>query len=167
MSVNIANETAATFLRSAAAKGHVEIFREFLNRCARVDFRDDNDKAPLIEAALKGHLETVSELFNFGANVNTVMIKLILRLSTQHAEFFPYLLKRGTSANFRKYNGLTYKTAASNGHVEVVRELLNHGPKVDITNINGLALLKAAASKGNFGVFRELLNRGASVDNAK
>jgi len=40
--VNIANETTATFLKSAAAKGHVEVVRELLNRGARVDIRDDN-----------------------------------------------------------------------------------------------------------------------------
>ena len=51
--------------------------------------------------------------------------------------------------------------------MEVVRELLNHGPTVDITNINDLTPLKTAASKGNFGVFGELLNHGASVDIAK
>lgn len=70
--MNIANETAATFLRSAAAEGHVELVREFLNSFAWVHIIDDNGKTPLIAAALKGHLEPLRELMNFETNMNMV-----------------------------------------------------------------------------------------------
>jgi len=55
-------------------------------------------------------------------------------------------------------------TAAEEGHVEVVRVLLNHGANVNITDKNGFSPLYAADQRRHVEVVRELLNRGAKVD---
>jgi ankyrin repeat protein len=47
-------------------------------------------------------------------------------------------------------------TAASNGHVGVVRELLEHGAKVEISDKDGWTSLYTAASNGHLEVVREL-----------
>jgi len=54
--------------------------------------------------------------------------------------------------------------AADKGHVEVVRELLNRGAKMDIAYEFLSSPLCAAAEKGHLEVVRELLNRGAGMD---
>ena len=47
-------------------------------------------------------------------------------------------------------------SAAFNGHVEVIRELLKHGGKVDRAKSNGWTPLKLAATVGHMDVVREL-----------
>jgi ankyrin repeat protein len=60
--VNIVKETGGKILISAAAKGHVEVVTEFLNRGARVDVKFAYDSTPFSTAASLGHLESVREL---------------------------------------------------------------------------------------------------------
>jgi ankyrin repeat protein len=54
-------------------------------------------------------------------------------------------------------------SAADDGHVEVVRELLKHDAKVKSANNSGWTPLKTAATKGHLDVVRELQKYGASV----
>ena len=59
-----------------------------------------------------------------------------------------------------------FSKTASNGHVEVVRELLKHGPKVESAYKYDCTPLYKAASNGHEEVVRELLKHGAKVESA-
>ena len=50
--------------------------------------------------------------------------------------------------------------------MEVVRELLKHGPSIESTNNNGWTTFNSAADKCNVDVVRELLKNGVSVESA-
>ncbi|KDO22630.1 TKL protein kinase [Saprolegnia parasitica CBS 223.65] len=54
--------------------------------------------------------------------------------------------------------------AASKGHVDVVRLLLDKGAKFDACTTDGSTLLHCAASNGHVDVVRLLLDKGADVD---
>ena len=54
--------------------------------------------------------------------------------------------------------------AADKGHVEIVRELVNRGAGMDISNDDVRTTIYAAAKGGHVEVVRELLNCGARVD---
>jgi len=56
--------------------------------------------------------------------------------------------------------------AASNIHMEAVRELLKHGAKVESGDKNGRSPLYIAASNVDVEVVRELLKQGANVEDA-
>ena len=56
--------------------------------------------------------------------------------------------------------------AAGNGHLEVLRLLLEHGADKDQTNCNGLTLLRLAALNGHLEVVRLLVDLGAEIDKA-
>jgi ankyrin repeat protein len=57
----------------------------------------------------------------------------------------------------------TLNSAAFNSHVEVVQELVKHGPKVESADKYGWTTLKTAATNGHKDVVRELQKHGASV----
>ena len=57
--------------------------------------------------------------------------------------------------------------AAEEGYVEVVRELLYRGARMDISDEQGWILIYAAAKYGRVEVVRELLNRGARLPGAR
>ena len=54
------------------------------------------------------------------------------------------------------------RSAATNGHVQVIKQLLNHGAEVDKY---GDTPFSAAASNGDVQVNQELLNYGANINN--
>jgi len=55
--VDIANENGFTPIYAAAVGGHTEVFREFLNRGARVDIANEDSCTSLYLAALYDHVD--------------------------------------------------------------------------------------------------------------
>merc|ERR1712029_1119195 len=64
--------------------------------------------------------------------------------------------------------GLDGKTAlllaSENGHVGIIRELLDRGANIDAQNKYGLTALHVAANKNHLDVVKELLDRGANIE---
>ncbi|KAA8646822.1 Ankyrin-2 [Aspergillus tanneri] len=60
-------------------------------------------------------------------------------------------------------DGLTLYSAAMNGHVEVLRLLLDKPADLNIPNNSGMTLLNSAAESGHLEVVRLLLDRGADI----
>ena len=55
--MDIANENGFTPIYAAAVGGHTEVFREFLNRGARVDIANEDSCTSLYLAALYDHVD--------------------------------------------------------------------------------------------------------------
>jgi len=56
--------------------------------------------------------------------------------------------------------------ASYNGHIEIVRELINRGADINAKANDGYTALIEASANGRIEVVRELINRGADI-NAK
>ena len=76
------------------------------------------------------------------------------------------MLKRGADPNDEDgwvHGNAGLHMAAQDGHVEVVKVLLDHGAEVDATNDSGQTPLHRAAACGHAQTAEELLARGAQV----
>jgi hypothetical protein len=75
------------------------------------------------------------------------------------------LLERGADINAEGgYNETALYTAASRGHIEIVRLLLERGADINALCGNNETALHAAASKGHIEIVRLLLEQGATVN---
>ena len=75
------------------------------------------------------------------------------------------LLNVGANVNEKSNWGRTpLILSATNGHIDVVRELLNHGASVDIVDIYGYTPLYAADQRRHVEVVREFADHGAKVN---
>jgi ankyrin repeat protein len=100
----------------------------------------------LIDAASRGDSSAVEALLARGDEVNArTKTKLLFRRSAN----------KGATALI---------IASSNGHVDVVRTLLNKGAGIDLGTDKGATALMVAAEQGNLEVVRALLDKGAAVN---
>lgn len=122
----------------AAGRDDVDDLRRFLSADrASVNGLDEKGFAPLHRAACGGAVNAVRLLCQFGADPNV-----------QQARF------KGTPLQY----------AATFGHTQVIRALLDNGACVDATDKYGRTPLMWAAMRGNAQVAGLLLDRGANVN---
>ena len=96
----------------------------------------NNDGEQLLDASKSGDLVTVQRL----------------------------LSRQSVDVNYTDHNGWTALTwAIINGHIEVIKALLEHNADVDIQDINGWTALMRASYFGHIDYVRLLLEKGANV----
>jgi serine/threonine-protein phosphatase 6 regulatory ankyrin repeat subunit B len=123
--------------------------------------------------AQEGHVEVMRLLLANGAEVNqprregnriTTKVHTITEDGRVEVTEEPMLLEKGADAVQMRtdYSCTPVIVAAQNGHVEVVRVLLEHGAKVNSARSNGGTALMVAAEKGHPETVRLLLEKGAA-----
>ncbi|XP_042338549.1 kinase D-interacting substrate of 220 kDa B-like, partial [Plectropomus leopardus] len=109
----------------AALKAHLDRFKE-------VDGRSDNGQTPLMLAAEQGSLEIVQELIRRGANVN---LDDVVSQSNAHTRPLPVLSSFTSDAAVARRQAedcwSALISAAKEGHVEVVKELLENSAYIE------------------------------------
>ncbi|KAI0272290.1 ankyrin repeat-containing domain protein [Gloeopeniophorella convolvens] len=139
-------------LQEAVSKRNPEIIQLLLDHGADVNAPGGRYGSALQEVASNGNLEIVLLLLDHGANANA-----------PGGEYHGTLLDRGADVNAPDdFHGSVLQKAVSNGRLDIVQLLLNHGADV---NVKG-GTLQEAASKGNRDIVLLLLDHGADV-NAK
>lgn len=128
-------------LYMAAADGDSAFVALLLDKGAKVNQVCNNGETPLHVACGKGHYEVVKTLLSSGANINRATVVRENQLSD--------------TALFR---------AASNGHSNIVKLLLDHLAEFDWPNKYGETPLYAACRNGDRETAVLLLERGARVD---
>jgi ankyrin repeat protein len=103
----------------------------------------------LHNAALTGNITRVIELLETGVNVNA--------RTTERSDF---VYEDGTP-ELKGFTALI--RAASAGHIEIVRLIMDQGAEIDATTYNGWTALKIAVANGHREIARLLLTSGASV----
>ncbi len=155
--VNTSDRRGLTPLMWASASGNAEVVRQLLERGASVDRRANDGTTALMLAAVNGFTETVRALLLRGADVNAARAGVKARqlaFAREHSEIVT-LLERA------EILGARLLQAASEGHDQLVRQLLATGAPVDVTNERGETALMLAARDGDLGMLQALLSRGA------
>ncbi|XP_056626073.1 ankyrin repeat and SOCS box protein 12b [Triplophysa dalaica] len=133
---------------------------------------------PLRTAAAQGHLHCLQVLLANGAEVDSLDVKaqtpLFMAVSAKHLDCVAALLKAGADPNGSPHNNCSpVLTAAREGDVAILRELLSHGAEVDVKPkipdwaSNATACrgpLYISAVYGHMDCSRLLLQHGANPD---
>lgn len=127
-----------TALHAAAYAGHAPIVKCLLDRGAQLNTIDAKNSSPLHLAALKGRVETVAMML-------------------EHPVWKPMISELIDYPNER-LKSTALRAAASRGHVEVAKLLLDRGASLDVVDANGRTPLYYACFKGHEAVVESILS---------
>ncbi|XP_060527199.1 ankyrin repeat domain-containing protein 17-like isoform X2 [Cylas formicarius] len=165
--VNMPTDSFESPLTLAACGGHVDLAMLLIERGANIEEVNDEGYTPLMEAAREGHEEMVHLLLGQGANINaqtdeTQETALTLACCGGFTEVADILLKGG--ANIELGASTPLMEAAQEGHLDLVRFLLEYGANVNaVTQTNDTALTYACEN-GHTDVADLLLQYGADLE---
>ena len=152
-----------TQLHKVSESGDLEAFLIILKIFIIVDTINEIGSKPL-RVVTDGDKEIRRILLKISARVNAAdkngKTPLILAAEKGGVQLSRELLSATAVENLSS----TVFSAATKGHTEVVREMLNHDASMNSTNETGETILRPAAAKGHVEVVTELLNRGTEVD---
>lgn len=154
----------------AARGGELEIMRAFIQRdAACATYRSSNSWTPLMYAAEGGRIDVVQLLLEAGANTSPEDDEgsgtpLFWAAYAGRAAVVEMLLSNGSQADINTPHAsqrTPLMVAASCGHEDVVRQLLDAGADVDSVNNSGMTALALAVKGRNAGTAAMLLAAGA------
>ena len=169
--VDSRTRTDSTPLRAAACYGQLDIVSFLVEHGADVNARNDVGSTPLMVTCYNGHMNVATYLVEHGANLhlqekngNTCLHDAA---EGGHVEIVSKLLAVGAKenqdyVNARKNSGTTpLMTTCSNGHMNVVTYLVEHGANVHLQDKDGDTCLHFAAERGHVEIASKLLGLGA------
>ena len=195
--VNVYDKSRKTPLHFAASEGHLYVARMLLERNADVRVHGDGGDTPLHLAASSHHLQIVRNLLQYNAEVNSRnedgCTPLLMALSRENAlddggstsshqvsqgwqkgdliaRLVRLLLDYGANVNvYDKSRNTPLHFAASEGHLDVARMLLELGADFDSQNNVGLTPLQQASQgmrEGHRDIVRIIEERRVRADKA-
>ncbi|XP_030756084.1 ankyrin repeat domain-containing protein 17 isoform X3 [Sitophilus oryzae] len=165
--VNMPTDSFESPLTLAACGGHVDLAMLLIERGANIEEVNDEGYTPLMEAAREGHEEMVHLLLGQGANINaqtdeTQETALTLACCGGFMEVADILIKGGADIELGASTPLM--EAAQEGHIDLVRFLLEYGANVNaVTQTNDTALTYACEN-GHTDVSELLLQYGGDLE---
>lgn len=165
--VNMPTDSFESPLTLAACGGHVDLAMLLIERGANIEEVNDEGYTPLMEAAREGHDEMVSLLLTQGANINaqteeTQETALTLACCGGFLEVADYLIKHGADIELGASTPLM--EAAQEGHLELVKFLLENKADVHAQTQTGDTALTYACENGHTDVAEVLLYFGAELE---
>jgi len=134
---NIKNDAGVTALIRTSLKGHTQVVQALLNHGADVNARADNGGTALLAATISGHATTLRTLLD--KNTDSVTV----------------------DARERREGYTALVLAAKDGHIDIVRWLLEAGANPNIPSNAGMTALIHAAGGGYTEMVTELLDHEA------
>jgi ankyrin repeat protein len=137
MSPNVADNKGNSVLALAIAEKAIDVAKLLINSPS-IDLERPNlaGETPLMMAAYNGSYDLVTYL----------------------------VTQRSVEVNHPGWSALHY--ASTNGHLEIVRFLLDKGAYVDPESPNGTTALMMAARGGHIQIVKLLIDRGANISNS-
>lgn len=165
--VNMPTDSFESPLTLAACGGHVDLAMLLIERGANIEEVNDEGYTPLMEAAREGHDEMVSLLLTQGANINaqteeTQETALTLACCGGFLEVADYLIKHGADIELGASTPLM--EAAQEGHLELVKFLMESKADVHAQTQTGDTALTYACENGHTDVAEVLLYFGAELE---
>ncbi len=156
-------------VHDAAAAGRLERVRELVERDpSLVNATSAEGFPPMGLAAYLGHEEVVEYLLSKGADVNFAapsagFTALTGAVSQRHGRVADLLVRRGAEVNHVYEGTLTpLVVAASQGDLNLVRLLLDHGADPNLGGMEGKSALDLAKEKGSREIAEVLRQHGAT-----
>ena len=169
-SLSISNEVLNS-VQCAAANGHVGILQVLLDLGAPVDGPSSEDVTPLHVATICGREAAALMLLDHGASVSAVdkrCHRTALHWAAREGLIVVVhrLLQSGANVNAVDAHGHTpIRQAAFNGHLNVIRFLVQHGANVLVKDkVFEDTEFKVACGNGHLPVVQYLLGLGAPVN---
>ncbi|XP_050430101.1 ankyrin repeat domain-containing protein 17 isoform X3 [Adelges cooleyi] len=165
--VNMPTDSFESPLTLAACGGHVELALLLIERGANIEEVNDEGYTPLMEAAREGHEDMVSVLLSKGANINaqteeTQETALTLACCGGFLDVADFLIKNGAILELGASTPLM--EAAQEGHLDLVRYLLECGADVHAQTTSADTALTYACENGHTDVADLLLQFGANLE---
>jgi uncharacterized protein len=161
------NRGVSTPLHEATLYGHYNIASFLIQSGADVNSLVEDDETPLMYAASTGHLEIVKLLVESGANVNlhnyngySAIVKSVLGDYEEVYQFL-YPLVLGDLQKKAKVEKLMQ--SARTGNVENVKQIIEEGIDINITDNDGWTALMNAAWSNQASVLGFLIKKGADL----
>lgn len=170
--VNVLDHNNSTPLHYAILGDNREYVKILLERGANVNPVAESDWNPLSMACMRGSLALTETLLEHGAkpayNAEGLLpIHLVARAG--HTGFCAVLEKFGLDLEARdKFNGWTpIFFAASEGHLDVLRELIEYGAMIDVRDEDRHSPVYHAAWEGHNATLQALLSAGGAFGNTE
>lgn len=159
----------ATPLQYAATGGHIEAARALLDAKANVNAKDSEGRTPLAWAATSARTAMAKLLLERGADASLAaengMTPIHQAANVGDTKLLEALVQGGVDVNMRhpRVQATPLQYAATGGHIEAARALLDARANVNATDNAGRTPLMWAASKGQTAIVKLLLERGADA----
>ncbi|KAH1005942.1 hypothetical protein HUJ04_006838 [Dendroctonus ponderosae] len=169
--INSRNNYGRAPIHWASARGNIDIMDMLLNAHCDIEARDKYGMQPLHMAAWHGHPRAVQLLINLGACTNAVTkaqyTLLTCAARNNRAEVIDFLLDTLEDVQIDAVDGdgqTALFHAAANGHVSIVKRLIEMGASLDRKNKENKSALHEACQGGHVEVTQMLLAREAAME---
>jgi ankyrin repeat protein len=182
--VIVDGERGGTALQLAVARGHSAVTKRLMDGGADVNRTCQNSSDTTLQAAIRtGNTAVLELLLAAGADVDVVVdgdewfgrgrkkTALSVAAGVGNVDLVARLLSMMSPECARKAVPWALQEAAENGHVDIVRELLQVHPDINMrldekrqAGKEELTFLQTAAANGNLEVLEMLLSEGADVN---
>ena len=172
-SVNLENYSGQTAIMFAAESGHTDIVDLLIRYGADISTKSKiymNSSTPLSLAAVNGHLDVVELLLDHGAKIDErigTSTPLMYAAETGDYKLCKFLIERGANVNATSLNAIDGESvlslAALNGHLDIIKLLINSGADVNMKlGDTGATVLEQAIFMNKLNVAHHLLQMGAN-----
>ena len=165
--INNLDEKGFSLLHLNAKDGNAETVQNLIEDGANIEIKDKkNGSTPLLWACQSGHTNVVKILLQNNANVFATSFckKTSLHFASQsgNAEIVQILIDKGAHVDIKeKGNGQTpLLLACENGHINVVKALLQNNANVNEKSRDGSTVLHLAAQNGQIDLLEILMKIG-------
>ncbi|KAH9290496.1 hypothetical protein KI387_034613, partial [Taxus chinensis] len=151
----------------AASRGDFLLMKQLLKRGMDPNESDNSSRTPLHIATANGYKDCVSLLLESGAEVNSKdeegSVPLWEAILGRHESIAKLLRVNG--ANLKSGNVVSFiLTAATEGDMEMLKDLQSYGADINATNEEGSTALHLATNDGSTNVVKYLLEQGANMN---